>query len=288
MAGGTTSRVARTIVRSSLNGLALASVKLVGHQRTIRGVDHAAKWVRYVHGQLEGLDYRLRGREPDTEAGDPVVAARVRSQPGPVLRRLDLPHLDVTVDDGIAMLHGDVAGGVQADEIIAAVRRVSGVRDVDARLHIGLTRGNTRPSAGHDQREPSTQLRRLAAAAETAGVAPAQAAAALRVFLLRLPADERGHVVGHLTTDVRRMVERVVVRTDVTHVRDVDRLVAVVADVADLADDQARRVLEGVLRALAELVPEEVADISAVLPAGLRQLWSTSTTASAEEDGRAG
>ena len=288
MAGATTSRVARTIVRSSLNGLALASVKLIGHQRTIRGVDHAAKWMRYMHGQLEGLDYRLRGREPDTEAGDPVVAARVRSQLGPTLHRLDLPHLNVTVEDGIAVLRGDVARGAQADEIIATARQVPGVRDVHARLHIGLTRGDTRPSAGHDHREPSTQRRRLAVAAEAAGVAPAQAAAALRVFLLRLPAGERGHVVGHLTTDVRLMVDQVVVRTDVMHIRDVDGLVAVVADVAGLADDQARRVLEGVLRALAELVPEEAADISAVLPAGLRQLWSTSTTATAEDEGRHG
>jgi hypothetical protein len=288
MAGATTSRMARTIVRTSLNGLALASVRLIGHQRTVRGVDHAAKWVRHMHGQLEGLDYRLRGREPDTEAGDPVLTARVRSQLGPLLRRLDLPHLDVTVDDGVALLRGGVARGAQADEIIAAVRQVPGVRDVDARLHIGLTRGDTRPSAGHDNREASTQLRRLAAAAEAAGVAPAQAAVALRVFLLRLPSGERDHVVGHLPTDVRQMVDRVVVRADVLHIRDVEGLVAIVADVADLADDQAQRVLEGVLRTLAELVPEEVADISAVLPAGLRQLWSTSTTATDDEGGRHG
>jgi uncharacterized protein (DUF2267 family) len=288
MAGATTSRMARTIVRTSLNGLALASVRLIGHQRTVRGVDHAAKWVRHMHGQLEGLDYRLRGREPDTEAGDPVLTARVRSQLGPLLRRLDLPHLDVTVDDGVALLRGGVARGAQADEIIAAVRQVPGVRDVDARLHIGLTRGDTRPSAGHDNREASTQLRRLAAAAEAAGVAPAQAAVALRVFLLRLPSGERDHVVGHLPTDVRQMVDRVVVRADVLHIRDVEGLVAIVADVADLADDQAQRVLEGVLRTLAELVPEEVADISAVLPAGLGQLWSTSTTATDDEGGRHG
>lgn len=288
MAGATTSRMARTIVRTSLNGLALASVRLIGHQRTVRGVDHAAKWVRHMHGQLEGLDYRLRGREPDTEAGDPVLTARVRSQLGPLLRRLDLPHLDVTVDDGVALLRGGVARGAQADEIIAAVRQVPGVRDVDARLHIGLTRGDTRPSAGYDNREASTQLRRLAAAAEAAGVAPAQAAVALRVFLLRLPSGERDHVVGHLPTDVRQMVDRVVVRADVLHIRDVEGLVAIVADVADLADDQAQRVLEGVLRTLAELVPEEVADISAVLPAGLGQLWSTSTTATDDEGGRHG
>jgi uncharacterized protein (DUF2267 family) len=43
-----------------------------------------------------------------------------------------------------------------------------------------------------------------------------------------------------------------------------------------------------VLRTLAELVPEEVADISAVLPAGLRQLWSVSTTATDDEGGRHG
>jgi uncharacterized protein (DUF2267 family) len=280
--------MARTIVRTSLNGLALASVRLIGHQRTVRGVDHAAKWVRHMHGQLEGLDYRLRGREPDTEAGDPVLTARVRSQLGPLLRRLDLPHLDVTVDDGVALLRGGVARGAQADEIIAAVRQVPGVRDVDARLHIGLTRGDTRPSAGYDHREASTQLRRLAATAEAAGVAPEQAAVALRVFLLRLPSGERDHVVGHLPTDVRQMVDRVVVRADVLHIRDVEGLVAIVADVADLADDQAQRVLEGVLRTLAELVPEEVADISAVLPAGLGQLWSTSTTATDDEGGRHG
>lgn len=278
MAVGPASCMARWIVTSSLDGLALTGVKLVGRQRTIRSVEQTAQWLRYLEGHLDGLDYRLRGREPEPDVGDDVLADRVRSELGPVLRRLDLPRVNVTVEDGVAVLHGDVASGEQADEVIAAVVRVSGVLDVDAHLHIGPARGTTRPSTSREHPEPSPQLRRLREAAEAAGVEHEQAAAALRVFLLRLPAGERDHVVNHLPDDVRTTLGRVEVRTDVMHVRDVDGLVATVADVAGLSERRALRAVEAALFLVAELVPEEAADIPAVLPAEIRELWFAATT----------
>lgn len=64
-----------------------------------------------------------------------------------------------------------------------------------------------------------------------------------------------------------------------SRVRDVDELVGVVAAVASLSERRARRAVDASLLALAELVPEEVADILAVLPAELEHLWLDVTTA---------
>ncbi len=272
------SRVARRAWTSALDGLARTSVRLVGRRQTIRGVERASQWLQFTHGHLQGLDYALRGRTPAPDVGDDVLAARVRTELGPVLQRLDLPRLHVMVSDGIAVLHGDVVNGDHADEVVAAVREVAGIADVDAHLHIGLTPGDTRPSAGRDHPGPSYQRRRLQEAADAANVRIGQAAVALQVVLQRLPAGERAHVVNHLRGDVRRLVEGVAVPSDLMRVRDVDAHVAVVAGAASLSERRARRAVEAVMVALAELVPEEVADILAVLPAELKQLWLDATT----------
>ncbi len=273
------SRAARRLWTSSLDGLTRTSVRVVGRHRTIRGVEQASRWLQFTQGHLQGLDYELRGRGPAPDAADDVLEARVRTRLGPLLHRLDLPRLHVMVTDGVAVLHGDVVTGEHADEIVAAVRQVVGIRDVDAHLHIGLTPGDTRPSTGRDHPGPSYQHKRLQEAANAANVRVDQAAVALHVVLLRLPPGEREHVTNHLRADVRRLVEDVAVVPDILRVRDVDALIAIVARAASVSERRARRTVEAVMVALAELVPEEVADILAVLPADLKQLWLDATTA---------
>jgi uncharacterized protein (DUF2267 family) len=280
---GAASRMAHRIVASSLDSAAMAGVRLIGRRRTIRGVEQTAQWLRFLQGHLDGLDYRLHGRQPDADVGDDILAARVRSDLGPVLRALDLPRIDVAVEDGVAILHGSVADAGQAADITTAVGQIPGIRDVDARLHVGLAKGGTRPSAGRAHPSASAQLRQLQATATALGVTSDQVAAVMRVFLLRLPEGERAHVVGHLPADVREPVDRVPAPDDVLHIRDVDGLVAAVAETAGMDDRTALHALEAVLFMLAEQVPEESADIPAVLPEELRELWFTATAADDDE-----
>lgn len=91
---------------------------------------------------------RLRGRRPDPDVPDDVLADRIRSSLGPVEKRLDLPHLNVMVEHHVALLHGVVGTAQEADELETAVAAVSGVVGVESYLHVGIGRGDTRPSAG--------------------------------------------------------------------------------------------------------------------------------------------
>lgn len=273
------SRVAHRILASALDGGTRISIRLVGRRRTIRAVHDATRWLQFMQGHLQGLDYQLRGSAPASDVSDDVLSARVRSSIGPLLRTLDLPRVHVTVSDGVATLDGAVATARHAEQIVAAVGDVAGVRDVESQLHIGLMPGDTRPSEGRAHPGPSYQRKRLQQAADTAHVRLDQTMAALAVVLARIPAGEREHVTNHLRADVRRPVDEVPVPGDVLRVRDVDEFVNVVAAVANLSERRARRALEAVIVALAELVPEEVIDVLAVLPAELEHLWLRVTTA---------
>lgn len=88
-----------------------------------------------------------------------MLADRIRSSIGRLEARLDIPHVHVTVQqDGAALLHGEVGTAEQLERAVAAV---SGVVGVESFLHIGLIRGDTRPSEGARHRAPSEARRRL-------------------------------------------------------------------------------------------------------------------------------
>lgn len=123
-------------------------------------VDLLARRLRHVAGRLHGLSYRLRGRHPDPDAADNLLADRIRSSLGPLKKRLDLPHIHLMAEGHIALLHGEVGTQEEADEIEAAVAAVSGVLGVESYLHIGLASGDTRPSEGQAAHEPSEAWRR--------------------------------------------------------------------------------------------------------------------------------
>ncbi len=123
--------------------------------------DAAGKQLRYLGGQLRGVGYRLRGRHPAPDVVDNVLADRIRSELGGLEKHLDLPHVHVMVHDHVAMLHGEVGGQADADRIERAVESVSGVAGVESYLHVGLGRGDSRPSAGRAAQHPSDALHRL-------------------------------------------------------------------------------------------------------------------------------
>jgi hypothetical protein len=53
--------------------------------------------MRYRSGQWMGVSYRLRGRRPDPNVSDDILADRIRSSIGGLEARLDVPRVHVTV-----------------------------------------------------------------------------------------------------------------------------------------------------------------------------------------------
>jgi len=244
----------------------------------------ARKLRRRLAGRLAGLGYRALGRAPGSDVPDDVLADRVRSMLGPVEKRLDLPRLHVMVEDGIVVLHGAVADGHDEAELIGAAASIPGVEAVDARLHLGLTPADTRPSEGGGA--VSAARRELTAAAAGAAdleepALSAAVSAVLSTLMERLPRDEREHLLAHLPADVRVLAHHPrSPRAAATSIRTKREFAEAVEELARLDGAEgitgpvrALVVSRAVLAALRRLVPEEVADVAAVLPAELRELW---------------
>jgi osmotically-inducible protein OsmY len=88
---------------------------------------------RTVH-QAKGVAYRAMRRHPSTTVDDSVLADRIRSTIGPLEKQLHNSRINVTVENGIAILHGDIESREAATQIEDAVRGIAGVRDIRSRL----------------------------------------------------------------------------------------------------------------------------------------------------------
>jgi len=253
-------------------------------RRARRLAARLARDVRYVAASTPGIVYRLAGRRPDPTVADDVLADRIRSELGPVEKRLDLPRVHVMVEDHVAVLHGDVTDARTARLVEHAAMRVSGVRGIESHLHCGLAAGDTRPSAGASGTATSPALSALLDAARSAGAdgsARAAVHAVLCAFLERLPAAEREHVHAHLPADVLALAGPPHRRGEPPpRLRTVPQFVAAVTAEGGVDPGRADAITRAVLEALRTSVPEEADDIAAVLPADLRELWASSALAS--------
>lgn len=236
--------------------------------------------LRDVPGRLRGLAYRARGDHPSDDVDDRTLEDRIRSTIGPITHRLDQPHIHVMVHAGVATLHGDVATDYDATRLTEAVLGVWGVRGVDSHLHVGLLPGDTRPSAALDSAPPrSAALRRLlhAVAATDVSTSPLFVLRAVLANLLeQIPPGERRHVLDHLPDDVRTVAgqpTRRSTRHEPWPDPGPDLIRAVTAADPRLDTAAADAIVTSTLAALAELLPEERQDISAVLPGDLRRRW---------------
>jgi uncharacterized protein (DUF2267 family) len=245
-----------------------------------RGIDLLGRKVRQTAGQMDGLKYRLAGRSPDPAVSDDVLADRIRSTLGPLEKRLDTPRIHVMVEGHVALLHGAVPSAADRSSIEWAVLETPGVRGIQSYLHVGLLAGDTRPSEGRARAAaaPSAAMLGLLTAAQDAGATEAEARLAIRAVLAtfaeRIPEGERDQLLSHLPEDVRRLGE--VPRRageGVTKLRTVPELVDAVTARDPMRTDAAEAITRSVLARLRELVPEEVADVAAVLPEDLRELW---------------
>jgi uncharacterized protein (DUF2267 family) len=245
-----------------------------------RGLTHLRSRLRYTEGRIEGAVYRLRGREPDPTVTDLTLADRIRSSLGETERKLDLPHVHVMVEHHVALLHGAVGTTHDAQEIEQAVAAVPGVAGVESYLHVGLGPWDTRPSAGRRVHRPSAAMEALLGAAEKAGVSPTAAPLVVRgvlaTFADRLPPAQRAHLASNLPADVRPLFtppRRIHGARPARSLRDLVGRVLVTT--SDMPLDRAEEVTVRVVRALRDLVPGDVREISAVLPHELRELWES-------------
>ena len=251
---------------------------VVGRRLSRRLVRTVTRAVRYESGRLAGMRYRMSGRHPDPAVSDRVLADRIRSMLGPLEHRLDIPRLHVSVEDHEVVLDGDVVSDGHAKTIIQAVQVVPGVQEVTSHLHVGLAPSDRRPSEGYEHRASSTALTSVLAAAERAGAPEgserACARSVLSTFVALLPEGERRHILAHLPTDVSVLVEPLRPRWAVhRRTRRLDEFT--VAALPNVEPARREAIVESVVGALHELVPEESVDVAAVLPRLLRPLWKT-------------
>lgn len=240
--------------------------------------DRGAALLRDLANRWEGASYRIAGRTPDSDVDGRTLADRVRSVLGPLEHRLDIPRALVMVEDGVVLLHGEVACASDARQLVAAAQRVAGVVAVESYLHVGLLSAEERPSRGRRHAAPSEAYRRLVAAAVRAGAPEATAAlivrATLAVFSERLPSSTRRQVLAHLPADCRPFLAAPVRTKRPPASRDVTELVLQVLLESDtLSPGPAAQVVAAVIGELRLLVPDEIDDVAAVLPRELQSLW---------------
>lgn len=244
-----------------------------------RARNEAAGRLKDISHRLEGLAYRVADRRPDPDVDDTVLAQRIRSQLGPLERRLDVPRLNITVHEHIVELRGVVGTRRQAETLIRAIQGISGVDGVLSFLHVGYGPGDTTPSQGRRHQPPSQAWLDLMGSVRELGeeerTAAALATAIVATLLDVLPPSERDHMRVHLPTDVRNRVDNLVRIGKPPRPTTTDEFVTSVTDVFAVPRGTAEMATRQVLATLQDLVPEETADVAAVLPRGLKELWRT-------------
>jgi osmotically-inducible protein OsmY len=100
----------------------------------------AAKKARYTGGRFRGLVAGARRGSRPAATDDATVLQRIRSD---AFREagVSTKEVDVSVEAGVARLHGLVASPSLADDLVREVRKVPGVRDVDAAIQVASAGG---------------------------------------------------------------------------------------------------------------------------------------------------
>jgi osmotically-inducible protein OsmY len=108
---------------------ALARDQVLGAGR--RAGDQLGAKARHIGHRARGLAASARARFQGEEAEDEVVEERVRAELGRVVSQSG--QVMVQVEHGVVTLSGPILTA-EREELISAVRRVRGVRDVEDRL----------------------------------------------------------------------------------------------------------------------------------------------------------
>ncbi len=233
------------------------------------GTARGATRLHWLRGRGAGLAYRAARRHPAVDAPDHVVAERVRAVLGVELKRLGVHGLHVACLEHVVYLRGAVGIG-EAQRIEQLVAAVPGVRGVQSYLEL---RSEHRP--------PSRVLQQLLELVREQGCQPpwdhAAVLGVLATFAGRIPVGELRHVWSHLPQDVRGLLRPPVrVGEPPRRIRRLDDFYNAVAAASGLDPAQAERVTGPLLAHLHHLVPEEAADVEAVLPRPLKVVWHVS------------
>jgi osmotically-inducible protein OsmY len=115
----------RHLLRDRTLGLLRRSLRRTG--RTARGTVVGAEAL--VHKAVHVRE------QPRPDLTDETLAAKIMSE---VFRDPELPKGDVNVnvEDGVAVLRGQVERPELIADLVERVRKVNGVRDVESRLHL--------------------------------------------------------------------------------------------------------------------------------------------------------
>ena len=209
---------------------------------------------------------------------DGILADRVRSQIGPLVKRLDQPHVHVMAADGDVCLHGEVASVDARVAIEQAAREVLGVTRVESHLRVGLGRGDSTPSSGR-RAKSSPLLKQLQAVVRDGGfLTVAQERYVLRallgVFAARLPAPARRRFLQHLPRDVRALATPAYwIGSNGASIAAPHDLVQVAALAACIDHRVALGLLQRLLPLLRDHAPMDSDIISQSLPLQLREWW---------------
>jgi uncharacterized protein (DUF2267 family) len=225
--------------------------------------------------------------DPAAHVTDQDLADQVRTALGPVVKALDLPRIHVMAEGLYVLLHGEVGSESDALAIEDVVLNMPGVIGVESHLHIGLIRGDTRPSEGKPG--PSEMMTALMHAADNIGIdgVTAKAAAvraALTVIFDQIPPGERQHVFGHLPADVVAFVKpRRHIGEARLHWRRPINVAVAISLRGGIKLDTAILLLPKIIKVIRTFVPEEDTDVQATLSEHLREFWAQSGPTAAQQ-----
>jgi uncharacterized protein (DUF2267 family) len=269
-----------TCSTSSRRNRVLLALAFAGITTSLARLAIIRRWVRRTKGLVQRAVNRPSGRHlreqrlADTD--DVVLADRVRSSLGSLLRELDNPRVHVMAEGPRVLLHGDVVSEAARERIEESVRAVPGVGTVASYLRVGLLPSDMRPSQGHVD-QPSAMSRCFHDALSHSGIVgrPADLALTetLRLVTDTIPPGERAHVFAHLPADVKSLV-RCDRSTTSMPVQGPTELFDLVRVSSGLRPAESETAVRTIVHELHRLVPEECDDVAAVLPAGLRPLWA--------------
>ena len=100
----------------------------------------ATRLGRYTVSQARGVTQRATHvREKRKDYDDATLADKIRSE---IFRSADVPkgQININVQNGVVQLRGEVPRPELIDDLVAQVRRIQGVEDVENLLHVpGVT-----------------------------------------------------------------------------------------------------------------------------------------------------
>src|SRR5450759_4404499 len=147
----------RRLWRALAAGAAVASLVWFGRRRLAAVGHRVGGRLRWVSDRCGGIIHSVTftGHQP---VDDATLADRIRSSLGRLEHDLDTPRVHVTVEEGVAILHGEVPDDAVAGRQVLRTGRVPGVLAVRSQLSAGPIRPAARPSWSAEHSAPSALL----------------------------------------------------------------------------------------------------------------------------------